>query len=126
MGLRLIETVQEFPSPHSEELQRFAQVSFGVETSLEKRKWEFTRWVLQNGFADINNAVKTALQRLFVFKTIELRLLNGEAFDVKQFEEELRRKVNEFHHPHPRGEDQLTISRALTVPKGIAVISQRP
>src|SRR5439155_17547742 len=95
MGLRLIETVQEFPSPHSEELQRFAQVSFGVETSLEKRKWEFTRWVLQNGFAEINNAVKTALQRLFVFKTIELRLLNGEAFDVKQFEEELRRKVNE-------------------------------
>lgn len=99
MGLRIVEGVSALPLPTPEELQ-FLQLSFGgPPTEFEKSRSLFKRWILLNGFEDIHKSIRVALERLFVFGTVDLKMRSGSNINIDEFEKELRAKVTKFHYP---------------------------
>lgn len=99
LGLRIIESLEVLPGPTSDEQQRMQIQFIPPVTDVKERKALFTNWILVNGFKDINNAVRTALERLFVFRTIQLKLSKKETFDIEVCEKELRREASKANHP---------------------------
>jgi len=99
IGLRLIEAADRFPAPSPEELRLF-QISFsGHVHDLATSKNLFTKWILASGFEEIHKCIRTTLERLFVFRTIELKLGAGAKFDIGKEETKLRAKAGRLNHP---------------------------
>jgi hypothetical protein len=99
LGLRLVEKVEIFPGPTTEELQ-FLQLAFGQRPGdMGQSKVGFKRWILLNGLKDINQCIGTTLQRLLVFKTIEGEMKLNSALDIEARENELRHEMRGLHTP---------------------------
>lgn len=100
MGLRLVEKIDKFPEPTAEEMQ-FMQIYFnGHITEITKSKSLFKDWLLKNGFEDINNAIRTTMERLFVYKSIEAKLKEDPNFDFEELQGELAIKANKENFPN--------------------------
>jgi hypothetical protein len=99
MGLRLVEKIDAFPDPTAEE-KRFLCLSFGgrVEALVES-KASFKRWVLLNGLGDIYKSIRTTLERLFVFKSIERSLTTSTKLNLEECEAELRIEARSLDLP---------------------------
>ena len=78
MGLRIVQTLEKFPDPTPEELH-FFQLSFaGPPTDLSRARQYFKNWVLAKGFGDIQKCIRATLERLFIFRTVELKIKANE------------------------------------------------
>lgn len=99
IGLRLVEKIDTFPEPTPEELQ-FNQIYFnGHITDLNHSKSLFKHWSLKNGFEDIHTAIRTTLERLYVFKFIESKMNQNSEFDFSELQKELLTKANKENFP---------------------------
>ena len=121
LGLRLVEKIEKFPDPSNEELQ-FIQIQLllgGQTSDISQTKEYFKRWLLINGFEDIHNCIRTTLERLFVFKSIENQLSDNSDLDVKSIETSLKTTANKFNFPsllsavHGELKDSLTYEEHL-------------
>jgi len=78
MGLRIVQTLEKFPDPTPEELH-FFQLSFaGPPTDLSRARQHFKNWILAKGFGDIQKCIRATLERLFIFRTVELKIKANE------------------------------------------------
>ena len=99
MGLRLVEATDKFPDPTPEEL-KFFQLSFGSPLAdLKLSTMRFKAWILVKGLGDLQKCIRTTLERLLVFRTIELKLQAKDKIDIERCEEELRHKANKSNYP---------------------------
>jgi hypothetical protein len=103
LGLRLIEKIDQFPTPTPDELQ-FFQLSFqivgvGHPGPLDQTKALFARWVLTNGFEDIHSCLRVVMERLFVLKTVAVELESEPALLIPERELELGTKASKLHFP---------------------------
>ena len=99
MGLRIVQTLEKFPDPTPEELH-FFQLSFaGPPTDLSRARQHFKNWVLAKGFGDIQKCIRATLERLFIFRTVELKIKANEKFDIGACEKELWRRARQPGYP---------------------------
>ena len=73
-GLRILEKIDVFPEPTQEELV-LLQFSTGHVGDVVDSKAVFKKWLLLTGFQDIHLCLRSALERLYVFKTSEKNVL---------------------------------------------------
>jgi hypothetical protein len=119
LGLRLVETVETFPRPTDEEKQLFEIAFGGVSDDLVQSKARFKRWVLLNGFRDINQCVGTTLQRLITFKTIEAEIKLNPTLNIEAREGVLRRELGRLHTPELIEKTNLLCAAPLMFQKEI-------
>ena len=99
MGLRLAERTDILPGPTPEELS-FMNLLFGDRAhGLAESKTLFKKWLLLNGFGDIHKAIRTTLERFFVFKSVELSLVANPELNLEEHEADFRTKARAFHLP---------------------------
>jgi len=99
MGLRIVQTLEKFPDPTPEELH-FFQLSFaGPPTDLSRARQHFKNWILAKGFGDIQKCIRATLERLFIFRTVELKIKANEKFDIGACEKELWRRARQPGDP---------------------------
>lgn len=121
LGLRLVEKIDNFPEPTNEEL-KLIQIQFmsGKQASdINKTKELFKLWLLINGFEDIHTSIRTTLERLFVFKSVENQAIDNNSLNVESVEHILKDKANRFKYPelcyavHTELNDTLTYAKHL-------------
>src|SRR5580704_8373540 len=78
LGLRMVERMEILPGPTEEELL-FIQVSpGGQDIALDERRSMFKRWIVMNGFGDIQKCIRVTLERLLAFMTLQKRISSNE------------------------------------------------
>jgi hypothetical protein len=99
MGLRLAEKTDAFPQPTPEE-SKFIQFSIGTQTAnMSGRKVLFRKWVLIKGFEDIHKCIRTTLERLFIFKSLEKEIATIEPSNLHKLGKELNTKAKNYKYP---------------------------
>lgn len=112
LGLRLVQQIDDFPPPTSDELQ-FMQLSFGGRPDdLVASRKRFQRWILLNGFEDVHMALRDTLERLIVWKRLQ-RTAQANETTADERERSLRAEVSRLHFP------QLLAQAAAYFPTGL-------
>lgn len=125
LGLRLVEKIEKFPDPTDEELQLIQiQLLLGDRASdIGRTKELFKRWLLINGFEDINSCIRTTLERLFIFKAIENQLNDNPSLDIKAVEPNLKAKANNLNYPALLSAVHTELKNTLTYEKHLETIN---
>lgn len=101
LGLRLIERIERFPDPTEEELN-FIQIQINLNTyvpEIGQSKLVFKRWILKNGFEEIHNCIRITLERLYVYKEIEVELKTNLLTNAAELEHKLKLQANKLNFP---------------------------
>jgi hypothetical protein len=99
MGLRIVEKVDAFPDPTSEELMFFQIQLHAPITDIRQSKTLFKKWILINGFREIHKCLRTTIERMFVFRKIGLKIESDPGIDLRAYELELRREAARLDQP---------------------------
>ncbi len=119
LGLRLAEKVETFPGPTAEEIQ-FIQTTFGRPADdLGESKTRFKRWILLNGFRDINQCIGDTLQRFITFKMIEAEMKLTSMLNIEARESDLRSELGELRYPELIKRANLFCSEPLILQREI-------
>ena len=101
LGLRLIERIERFPDPTREEVD-FIQIQINLNSYVQEigqSKLLFKRWILKNGFEEIHNCIRITLERLYVYKEIEVELEANRLANTDELEQTLKLKANKLNFP---------------------------
>ena len=99
LGLRLVENIEIFPEPTTEEL-KFMQLYFnGHITEINYSKYLFKQWVLKNGFEDVHNYLRNTLEKLYVYLNIKDEIKKDPAIDFDERLSSLEQKANKENFP---------------------------
>lgn len=125
LGLRLVEKIERFPDPTNEELQLIQIQLLGGDRSsdISRTKELFKRWLLINGFENIHSCIRTTLERLFVYKTIENQLKEKPSLDIKGIEPDLKIKANKLNYPDLLTAVHTELKETLTYEKHLETIN---
>ena len=101
LGLRLVENIDRFPNPTSDELKLIQiQLMLGNQSpNINHTKKLFKKWLLINGFEDIHSCIRTTLERLFIFKSIENQLKTNPSLEINKANAILKKRVNKYNYP---------------------------
>jgi len=123
LGLRLSERVEKFPDPTDEELQ-FMQIYLnGHITDIRQSKIQYKQWILKNGFEEIHNCIRITLERLYVYKEIEVELKANPSANLTDRENELKLRANKFNFPDLTNNINHRLAEPLQYQKHIETIN---
>lgn len=123
LGLRLSEKIEKFPDPTAEELQ-FMQIYLNRHIAdIDQSKILYKQWILKNGFEEIHNCIRITLERLYVYKEIEVKLNANPSVNITYLENELKLKANKFNFPDLTKNINIRFSEPLQYQKNIETIN---
>lgn len=108
MGLRLTDQISQFPQITEEE-RRLLKITPSIKiNTLQESKLIFQKWILLNGFNEIYNGLRLALERLLVVKKCEHQIKNNlitkeeiEAELTKASQKDLAKLINKINNLFP-------------------------